>query len=314
VEAHPPGTSLKPNGLPVIPLYFENDDESRRTLGKDSKLTFMAPADGSYLVKIRDVRGDHGDEGDGDAFAYTLTIRPRRPDFRVTLAGVDPKLAPGGAREFRVKAERVDGFEGPIRVEIAGLPPGVHASTPVEIEPGQIEALGVIWADPDAPAPTPEQAATSTATASSRIGDRDETRPVNGLGTIAWSEKPPFRIAIVASESASGAGPISGDGATSPLEFEAAPGATIELKVRVERGDFKGQVPFGTQGVGRNLPFGVYVDNLGLNGLLILEDQSERTFFVTADASVAAQNRLFHLQTTAGDGLASPPVRLRIKP
>ena len=42
----------------------ENDDESHRELGKDSKLTFLAPADGEYLVKIQDIRGLEGPEAD----------------------------------------------------------------------------------------------------------------------------------------------------------------------------------------------------------------------------------------------------------
>ena len=42
-------------------------------------------------------------------------------------------------------------------------------------------------------------------------------------------------------------------------------------------------MPFGTEGSGRNLPFGVIVDNLGLNGLLVLQNQLESVFFVTAD-------------------------------
>ena len=46
---------------------------------------------------------------------------------------------------------------------------------------------------------------------------------------------------------------------------------------------YRGQVPFGTEGSGRNLPFGVIVDNLGLNGLLVLQNQLESVFFVTAD-------------------------------
>ncbi len=55
VEPYPPGTELVPNGLPVFPIYFENDDEARRELGADSRLYFTAPADGDYLVRIRDV-------------------------------------------------------------------------------------------------------------------------------------------------------------------------------------------------------------------------------------------------------------------
>ena len=48
-----------------------------------------------------------------------------------------------------------------------------------------------------------------------------------------------------------------------PLEFAIAPGQTIMLKVKVERNGFKGPVSFGNEGSGRNLPFGVIVDNLG---------------------------------------------------
>jgi hypothetical protein len=291
----------------LFPIYFENDDESRRTLGKDSRLTFTAPADGSYLVKVRDVRGQ-----EGDAYTYVLAIRHRRPDFQVKLTGVDPKMAPGAAREFRLMAERRDGFDGPIRVDLDGLPPGMRASTPITIEEGQIEALGVLWADPDATAPTPEQAKATTARASARIGDREVTHEVNGLGTIAWGEKAPFRVAIVASKG--GPAPVGPEMDGEVPTYEMRRGSTIELNVRVDRGEFKGQLPFGTQGAGRNLPFGAIVDDLGLNGLLILEDQTERSFFIKADAVTAEGERLFHLNTSAGEGVATPPVRLRIKP
>ena len=71
VEPHPPGTKLVPNGLPVFPLYYANDDDGERKLGRDSALTFTAPADGEYLVRVSDVR-----ELGGDRFAYRL-IDPR---------------------------------------------------------------------------------------------------------------------------------------------------------------------------------------------------------------------------------------------
>ena len=60
VEPHPPGTKLVANGLPVFSLYYENDDDAHRELGKDSRLFFTAPADGEYLVKVKDVRGFQG--------------------------------------------------------------------------------------------------------------------------------------------------------------------------------------------------------------------------------------------------------------
>ena len=48
------------NGLPTFPVHYQNDDESQRRLGRDSKLTFTAPADGQYLARVSDVRGFPG--------------------------------------------------------------------------------------------------------------------------------------------------------------------------------------------------------------------------------------------------------------
>ena len=150
VEPHPPGTKLVANGLPVFRIYYENDDDGHRELGKDSRLFFTAPADGEYLVKIKDVRGFSG----SDHREYTLTIRPQHPDFKVRLSGETPKSMPA-AREFKVSAQRFDGFEGPIRVDIAAVPPGFRVTTPLLIEAGQLEAFGVIEAEPTAAAPRP---------------------------------------------------------------------------------------------------------------------------------------------------------------
>jgi WD40 repeat protein len=305
VEPHPPGTELIPNGLPVFPLYFDNDDDARRALGKDSRLTFTAPADGVYLVKVKDVRGLAGAD-----FKYTLTIRPSRPDFEVRLEG--PKtlaVGPGSAREFTVQARRIDGYEGPIRVDIEGLPPGFAATTPVVIEAGQVEALGVVSAARDAAQPTPEQASASKLTASATIAGHKVSHPAGTLGALKLGEKPKLQVRI--EPTTDGPRPTGG-AAGEPLEFAIHPGQTITLRVKVERSGFAGQVPFGKEGAGRNLPFGVYVDNLGLNGLLVLEDQDERTFFITADESATSQTRAFHLTTTAAGGHSSPPVLLHV--
>ena len=68
-------------------------------------------------------------------------------------------------------------------------------------------------------------------------------------------------------------------------------------KVRVTRNDFKERISFGNEDSGRNLPHGVYVDNIGLNGLLIVEGKVERTFFITAAKWVLETTRTFHLKT-----------------
>lgn len=305
VEPHPPGTKLVPNGLPVFSLYYENDDDAHRESGKDSRLFFTTPADGDYLVKIKDVRGLEGPD-----FRYTLTIRERRPDFTVALAGADPKVGAGSAKEFSLSARRIDGFDGPIRVDLADIPPGFRVTTPLVIEAGQLEALGVIEADAGATPPTALAAKASKVTATGRIGGREVSHSVNNLGTIQLAPAPKLRVAIGPAEG--GPRPTNASG-HEPLEFVIEPGRTITLTVRLERKGFSGPVPFGTSGAGRNLPFGVIVDNLGLNGLLVLENQPERVFFVTADSGTPEQVRPFHLTTSSEGGQSSPPVMLRVK-
>lgn len=305
VRPHPPGTALIPSGLPVFPLFFENDDESHREMGRDSRLEFTAPADGRYLVRIRDVRGSGGAD-----HKYTMAIRPTRPDFAVTMSGPGSPIGAGDSREFKVKARRIDGFDGPIRVEVAGLPPGFAATSPLVIEAGQVEAIGLITAGADATPPAPDRAGAGRVTASASIRGREVSHPVNPPGEIKPAAKPPLRIRIGPVEG--GAQPVR-ESPEGPLEFEVERGRTITLKVKVERTGFSGQVPLGNEGAGRNLPFGVYVDDIGLNGLLITADRDERSFFITADRAATPQTRHFHLTTTVAGGHSTPPVILRVK-
>lgn len=305
VQPHLPGTRLIPNGLPVFPLYYENDDESRRTLGADSKLFFTAPADGEYLVRIRDVRGFEGED-----YTYRLLIRPPQPDFRISIHDVNPQLPPGGIKEFRVSAERRDNFDGPITVELTGLPPGFTASTPIVIEAGQIDAYGVIRCAPDAPEPTPQNQAISIATGTAEIQGELVSHPGNGLGKINLEGEPALSATILPAPG--GARPVASPPG-GPLEFEIHPGETIMLKVAVERLKHQGEIEFGKEDSGRNLPHGVYVDNIGLNGLMLLEGQTEREFVLTCAPWVPEQSRLFHLRTAAGGGVATPPVLLHVR-
>ena len=302
VQPHPPGTELVANGLPVFTLYHENDDDAHRELGKDSRLVFTATVDGNYLLKVRDVRDLQGPD-----FDYTVTARERRPDFKVTLEGTNPTVGAGSAREFKVSARRIDGFEGPIRLDFAGVPPDFRVSTPLIIEAGQLDAFGVVVAE--AGAREPSGASAITVRASAQVDGDELTHEVNSLGSIKLNPAPKLRVAIVPAEGGAKPANAPTDG---PLEFAIEPGRTILLKVAVERLGFEGQVPFGNEGSGRNLPFGAIVDNLGLNGLLVLEGQRERTFFVTADRSTPEQTRPFHLTTAAAGGLSSLPVLLRV--
>ncbi len=305
VEPREPGEAIIANGLPVFPIYFENDDDARRELGSDSRLIFTAPRDGEYLVNIRDVRGYQGAE-----FTYTLTIRPRRPDFQLSIHGANPTVSAGSGKEFTLKVNRADQFDGAIRVEVDGAPPGFFIPSPIVIEKGQIEARGVIHAAADAPQPTAENAKQTKLLATTTIAGETVEREVGSLGEIKLAAPPKLTSEILPVEG--GAVPLdtSPDG---PLEFEIAPGETIQLKVVLHRNGHGGIVDFGKEGAGRNLPYGAYVDNLGLNGLLLLDGQMERRFFITADAVTEPQSRWFHLNTGVDGGQASRPVLLHVQ-
>jgi hypothetical protein len=104
------------------------------------------------------------------------------------------------------------------------------------------------------------------------------------------------------------------ENAGQPLEFSIRPGQTITARVRAVRHDFPGRIELGNEDSGRNLPHGVYVDNIGLNGLLIVEGQTEREFFITASRIARPGTRLFHLRARGDDGQASRTVLLRVLP
>ncbi len=306
VRPHAPGTPLIPNGLPVFTVYYENDDDARRELGADSRLTFTAPADGDYVVRLKDIRGQQGEK-----YNYSLTVRPLQPDFSVSLRDRKLAVSPGSGKEFRVLARRDDGYDGPIEVRLEGLPAGLAVTSPIIIEAGQIEAVGLITARPDLPAFPENVEQAIRVTASARINNADVTHDVAGFTEFKIGPKPKVLAKVVPHES--GARPVAAPN-EGPLEFEIEPGETIMLKLVVDRQGFEGILPFGKEDAGRNLPYGVYVDNVGLNGLLLLEGQSEREFFVTASRVTAEQTRVFHIRTTADGGQASPPVILHVRP
>ncbi len=311
VEPHAPGTTLIPNGLPVFPLYYENDDDSMRQLGSDSRLTFVAPVDGDFLVRVTDARGF-----DGEAFTYELTVRARQPDFRVKVAGENPVVNAGSGKEFSVSVERIDGFDGPVNIHIEGLPTGFHATSPLVIEAGQTTALGSINADATAAQPTAENSKISQLTASAVIAGQTVTREAMALGEIKLAEKPKLLITLHGSAEHSEAvvsDPNSPPTPDKPLELTIAPGETISAVVRIERNGLDGRVQLGNADSGRNMPHGVYVDNIGLSGLLIVEGQVERTFFITAAKWVPESSRTFHLRSEAEGNQTSWPVLLHVR-
>jgi hypothetical protein len=307
VEPLPPGSQPVPNGLPVLRIFFENDDDPAQRFGVDSQLLFTPPADGEYRLRLTDARG-FGATANPDDFRYKVIIRPPQPSFTIAVGGKDPKVSPGSGRELTFTATRTEGFDGPIRIDVENIPAGFTFHGPVEIEAGQRQAIGVLSASADAIAAddTVDKAVVVKATAT--VAGHEVVKEAGSLGDIQIAEKPKVTVAIAPGPDASaGMEPTGG-----PLEFSIRPGQTITARVRAQRHDFTKRIELGGADSGRNLPYGVFVDNIGLNGLLIVEGQDEREFFITAAPIAKPCRRLFHLRTTADGNQASVPAVINV--
>jgi hypothetical protein len=258
VAIHPPGTTFPPNGFPVVIVNYRNDDGGPE-YGKDSRLFFDPPADGEYQVRV----GDSRNKG-GANYAYRLTIRPPRPSFTVKFDPTSPAVWKGGALPINVMAERLDGFDGAIEVRLEKLPPGFSAPA-TTIPAGETTTSFALWADPSAKTPV-----------------------ANAPGSDGRSLKLVARAAIngkdVIREATGGLPKVvePGDLATTAEQSEVTvqPGKETRLTVKIDRRNgFKGRVPVEVRG----LPHGVRVLDIGLNGILVTENETSRTFSIYAE-------------------------------
>jgi hypothetical protein len=290
VQIHPPGTKLSPNGLPIAHLYYRNDDGGPG-YGRDSVVHFTAPADGEYVARIRDNEGLGGEN-----YAYRLTVRRPRPDFRLSVNPRNPNVPAGGAIPLAVTAFRMDGFDGPIEVALEGLPAGLHATSGVIAE-GQASTTIVLSADAGAKLAA---AVPLHVTGKFAGGLLHTANPEDHLKLIALMPSPDL---LMTAET---------------KEVTLAPGSKAEITVAVARqGRFSGRVPVEV----RNLPPFVRVLDVGLNGVLITEDESRRSFTIEALPMAQPADQMIYV---AGDvetrsnqqsTYAAPQaIRLRVTP
>ncbi len=301
VEPHPPGAKLVANGLPVFPLYYVNDDDGERKLGSDSHLQFTPATDGAYLIRVSDSRGYSGER-----YAYRLSVREAKPDFTVTLNGANPAVPPGSGQEFSFTAERIDGFDGEISLEISGVPEGFIVSTPIAIQAGHFTANGTICAATDAKNPGEKLEMKITATA--MVNGKTVVKEVNSFGKIKLGEKPKLIVAIepyIESETNFVERSISDP----PLEFTITPGEIVPAWLKIKRAGHDDLVTFTVE----NLPHGVIVDNIGLSGVLIPKGENERQIFLKAAKWVPETDRLAYCQAKQAGNPTSHPVLIHIR-
>jgi hypothetical protein len=292
IQVHPAGAHFAPNGLPIVHLTYRNDDGGPG-YGKDSRLRFTAPSDGEYILRLRDVRGEKGDD-----YAYRVIAREPQPDFRLSVAPKNPNVPAGGRLPITVTALRLDDFDGPIEIRIEDLPEGLTATSGV-IAPGQVTTTLLLNADATRKV---MGAVPLKVSGVAHAGGKELAHlanPDDHLQLVSVAPKPDIEMTAE----------------TKQVVLE--PGGTAEVKVSIRRNNqFGGRVPIDV----RNLPPGVLVINVGLNGVLINENEDHRTFTLHAlpNAEPIAQPIVLSgkIETRADvqqTSYASEPVQLTVK-
>jgi hypothetical protein len=121
-------------------VLASNDD----AFGKDAALVFTPPADGDYVLRVRDLNSKGGDTA-----VYHIEADWARPDFTLRCDPDKAMIGPGSSTAWYVHVVRSNGFTGPVNVALKGLPPGVTAS-PLTIPPEMTQGMVVLTAAADA--------------------------------------------------------------------------------------------------------------------------------------------------------------------
>jgi len=118
----------------------------------DSRIeNWAAPADGTYVVEVRDLhlRG-------GRDYPYLLRATRSEPHFNLFADTDKTQLTPGGCGVVFVRVERKNGFAGEVQLSVEGLPEGVTATCgrilteEMAAKKGQADGCIVLQAQPDA--------------------------------------------------------------------------------------------------------------------------------------------------------------------
>lgn len=290
VEIHPPAINFPPNGMPVRQLYWRNDDGGSG-YQSDSQILFDVPQDGRYLVRVRDVRG-----GGGPDYRYRLAIRPRREDFSVSMNPDTPNVPLGGTLPVTLSIDRREDFSGGVSIELSGLPSGITA-TPVRIEPNGVDAVFTLTSDGSQPNLPAEDWSKLKVTARGEIDGQEVVRNVGfgfGESVVTLTSPPTLTTAV----------------STDALTLSAGEVGSVEATIERRHG-FKGRVPLEVL----NLPQGLSLLDVGLNGILITESQTSRSFSIRCEDYVPPGEYLIYAAgrvESLGERHPSIPIRVTV--
>jgi hypothetical protein len=210
--------------LRVLDAQGKSLAEADDTFGKDPRLEWRAPDDGSFLVQITDLHSRGG-----ELFGYVLLAEPAKPDFVVTCDPDKANMGPGARTPLFVKVQRRGGFDGPVSLRFKELPAGMAASA-LTIPPKMTQGVIVLSAAAAAPkggslltleatAKTPEGALRRPVTPRQEIYLPGGGRGLYSVQTLAAAVTEPSDITVEAS----------------PTEIKLAPGGTATIDVTVTR-------------------------------------------------------------------------------
>ena len=93
------------------------------------------------------------------------------------------------------------------------------------------------------------------------------------------------------------------------VELTIAPGQTIPARLKIRRNGHEDLVTFFAE----NIPHGVIVADIGLNGVLIPKGENEREIFFNAAPWVPDQDRWFYMIEQQAGRQTSRPVLLKVR-
>ncbi len=208
-----------------------------------------------------------------------------------------PNVPRGGSVPVTVFVWRSEGFAGPVEVELHDLPACLGAPRG-HIPPTEHSVVLALSASADCGAePVPLRAV-----GQARIGGVDVARDAKAgepVSVVAVSAPPEVRVVSV-----------------TPDAIELAPGGRATVTASIARADgFAGRVPLSV----RNLPLDVTVPDIGLNGILVTEEQTSRSFEIVAGERAGEVEQTLYvtarIETNGGmSEHVSAPIRLRITP
>lgn len=325
------------HGLPLDSLIeiFDSDgrklaeaDDSRHSphagayTAKDSLMRFRAPADGRYFISVRDLNG-----GGGEHYVYYLRAEVDGPDFELFGEYYYAMLAPGTRMLWFAGIKRLNGFDGPVEIEIEGLPPGVEL-TPATIPAGMNHCALILSTHEDAKIDAGLVRVIGKATVS-RAGDSlteivrqgmvtCELQQGGGSAQIRW----PCKTQIVGITQPLDLVCVE----ASPTKLHLKPGESSEIKLRIVRQDGNADPVtlamshmYYTNSCGDQLPPGVTLSSKSRTQLK--GNESEATIILDAasnalpvtDLPIAVMARVY-VTYNISTNYASTPVSLTVSP